>query len=152
SGYLRAEECGLAEGFIPFAGTKAERMAFANPWSSLEERCSTPEADVANGRNAAQRMVERRFLLPAGVGQVVREVESSDVWRLTICNQILRKVNAHSMGSVCWIFRTPSPVRTAHFCWRITVPRYTSWKLAAVIWGEAGVRRSRAAYRAFFWA
>ena len=38
SGPLKGQSCGLSGGFIPFAKTKAERMAHGDPRPSLEER------------------------------------------------------------------------------------------------------------------
>ena len=81
SGYLKGRGCGFAGGYIPFARTKAERIAAGDPRSSLEERYGTHEAYVAKVRAASRRLLEQRFLLPEDADRLVREAEASDVLR-----------------------------------------------------------------------
>jgi len=47
SGYFKGTECGFAGGYVPFAKTKAERMAAGDPRPSLEKRYGTHEKYVA---------------------------------------------------------------------------------------------------------
>ena len=81
SGYWKGRGCGFAGGFIPFARTRAERMAAGDPRLSLEERYGTHEAYVTKVRTAARRLVGQRFLLPEDADRLVREAESSDILR-----------------------------------------------------------------------
>jgi hypothetical protein len=81
SGYYKGRGCGFAGGWIPFARTKAERMASGDPRPSLEERYGTHEAYVAKVRAAAERMVESRFLLREDADRLVQEAEASEVLR-----------------------------------------------------------------------
>ena len=81
SGYLKGRGCGFSGGFIPFAATKAERLAAGDPRPSIEERYGTHEAYVARVKTAAQREVARRFLLEDDADRLVREAEASNVLR-----------------------------------------------------------------------
>ena len=65
--------------FIPFAGTKAERIAAGDPRPSLEERYGTHEKYVALVRAAAERMVRERFLLEDDADRLISQAESSSV-------------------------------------------------------------------------
>jgi feruloyl esterase len=73
--------CGFQGGWIPFAKTKAERVANHDPRLSIEERYSTHEAYVAIVKRTADRAVQDRFLLPEDADRFVREAEASDVRR-----------------------------------------------------------------------
>jgi hypothetical protein len=79
SGYLQGRTCGFDGGFVPFAKTKAERLAAGDPRPSLEERYGTHEAYVAKAREAAARLVEQRYLLPGDAAGLVKQAESSSV-------------------------------------------------------------------------
>ena len=81
AGYLKGRGCGFVGGFIPFAGTKAQREAAGDPRLSLEERYATHDGYVAKVRAAAKRMVEARFLLAGDADRIVREAEASGVLR-----------------------------------------------------------------------
>ena len=50
--------------FIPFARSKAERIAADDPRLSLEERYVTHSRYVVEVRTAAERLVAARLLLP----------------------------------------------------------------------------------------
>ena len=80
-GFLRGRIQSLGGGFIPFARTKAERIAAGDPRPSLEERYGSHAEYVAKVRAAAARLVEERFLLPDDADRLVREAESSNVLR-----------------------------------------------------------------------
>ncbi len=81
SGYRKGRGCGFMGGFIPFARTKAERLASGDPRPSLEERYATHAEYVAKVKAAAQRLVEQRFLLQDDAARLVREAEASNVLR-----------------------------------------------------------------------
>jgi hypothetical protein len=66
---------------IPFAKTKAERIAAGDPRLSLEERYGTHEKYVALVRTAAERLVRGRYLLQDDADRLVAQAESSKVLR-----------------------------------------------------------------------
>jgi hypothetical protein len=55
--------CNLQGSFIPFAATRAERLAAGDSRLSIEERYPDKDAYVAAFRAAAERLVAQRFLL-----------------------------------------------------------------------------------------
>ena len=81
SGYFKGTECGFAGGYVPFAKTKADRIAAADPRPSLEERYGTHEKYVELVRAAASHLVKDRFLLQADADRLIAQAESSDVLR-----------------------------------------------------------------------
>jgi hypothetical protein len=58
------DECSAMGAFIPFATTKAQRLAVGDPRPSLEERYGTHSRYVQAVEAAAQRLVAERLLLP----------------------------------------------------------------------------------------
>ena len=56
--------CNLQGSFIPFAATRAERLAVGDPRLSIEERYPTKESYVAAFKKAADGLVAKRYLLP----------------------------------------------------------------------------------------
>jgi hypothetical protein len=81
NGFLKGRIQPLGGGYIPFARTKAERVASGDPRRSLEERYGSHAAYVARVRAAATRLVEERFLLQDDADRLIREAESSKVLR-----------------------------------------------------------------------
>ncbi len=75
TGHIRSN----AGGYIPFARTRAERIAAGDPRPSLEERYGTHENYVAGVRAAAARLVRGRYLLPDDADRLVAEAEASTV-------------------------------------------------------------------------
>jgi hypothetical protein len=73
--------CSLAGTFVPFARTRAERLAVNDPRPSLQERYRDHEGYVAAVRAAAHRLVQQRFLLPADAERLIGEAEASTVLR-----------------------------------------------------------------------
>jgi hypothetical protein len=65
--------------FIPFAKTKAERVANGDPRPSLEERYATHDNYVAKVRAAAERMVRGRYLLQDDADRLIAQAEASTV-------------------------------------------------------------------------
>ncbi len=66
-------------GYIPFARTRAERLAVGDPRPSLEERYGTHENYVARVRAAADRMLRGRYLLKDDADRLVAEADASEV-------------------------------------------------------------------------
>ncbi len=79
AGFDKGKICGLSGGYIPFAATKAERLASGDPRPSLEERYATHTGYVEAVKKATGKAVAERFLLPADAERLVREAAASDV-------------------------------------------------------------------------
>jgi hypothetical protein len=67
--------------YIPFAKTKAERLAAGDPRPSLAERYGTHEKYVAQVRAAAERLMRARFLLQDDADRLIAQAEASKVLR-----------------------------------------------------------------------
>ncbi|MDT8759143.1 hypothetical protein MZO42_10580 [Sphingomonas psychrotolerans] len=80
-GYGAGGGCGFMGGFIPFARTRAERLASGDPRFSLEERYRDHAGFVARVRAAAEDQVRAGWLLREDADRIVREAEASDVLR-----------------------------------------------------------------------
>jgi hypothetical protein len=81
AGYGEGDQCAGSGSFIPFAATRAERMASHDPRLSLEERYPTHQDYVNAVKRAADDMVRQRLLLPADASDIVRAAEESSVRR-----------------------------------------------------------------------
>jgi hypothetical protein len=79
AGYNKGKICGLNGGYIPFAKTKAERLAAGDPRPSLEERYASHQAYVAKVKAAADKAVTERFLLKEDADRLIQQAESSTV-------------------------------------------------------------------------
>ena len=77
SGFYKGQIRANAGAFIPFARTKAERLASDDPRLSLEERYGTHDRYVAQVRAAAKRLVGNRYLLQDDADRLVAEAEAS---------------------------------------------------------------------------
>jgi hypothetical protein len=66
---------------IPFAKTKADRLAAADPRLSLEERYGSHQQYVARVRAAAERLVRGRYLLQDDAERLIAEAKASKVLR-----------------------------------------------------------------------
>ncbi|HEY6519581.1 MAG TPA: alpha/beta hydrolase domain-containing protein [Roseiarcus sp.] len=71
--------CNLQGSFIPFAATKAERIATGDPRLSLEERYPSKDVYLAAFKKAADDLVAKRFLLPDDADALVKSAESEGV-------------------------------------------------------------------------
>jgi alpha/beta hydrolase family protein len=71
--------CNLQGSFIPFAATRAERIATGDPRPSIEERYPTKEAYLAAFRRAADDLVAKRFLLPDDAALLLQRAESEGI-------------------------------------------------------------------------
>jgi len=80
-GFYAGQNCGSNGGYIPFAKTRAERMASGDPRPSLEERYGDHATYVARVKTATDGLVKQRFLLPADAARLVRDAEASDILR-----------------------------------------------------------------------
>jgi len=83
SGMFKGQLChnngtGVA-GFIPFAATKAERLASGDPRLSLEERYQTHDGYVKAVANAAGSLVKEGYLLRADADAMVEQAKASTV-------------------------------------------------------------------------
>lgn len=78
-GHRAGDLCSLEGSFIPFAKTKADRLATNDPRLSLEERYRDHTGFVAAVRDAADRLVRARFMLPQDAAAYIEAAEKSDV-------------------------------------------------------------------------
>ena len=81
SGRREGNLCGLSGSFIPFAVTKAQRLAAGDPRESLEERYTDHQGYVNAVRQAARELVGEGFLLEEDADRFIRSAEASDVLR-----------------------------------------------------------------------
>ena len=85
SGLYQGQLCGPSfgsspiGGFIPFAKTKAERMASGDPRLSLEERYVDHAGYVRAVKTAAEKMVSDGYLLQDDADTMIKQAESSTV-------------------------------------------------------------------------
>jgi hypothetical protein len=78
-GFFKGQMCEFVGGFIPFAATKAERLAANDPRPSLEERYGSQAAYVAAVRAAAEKSVREGFLLPEDADRLVQQAAASHI-------------------------------------------------------------------------
>lgn len=81
AGFGENDGCEAAGQNIPFATTKAERVATGDPRRSLQERYGTHDRYVAAVARAARTLEHRGLLLPEDVDRYVADAEASDVLR-----------------------------------------------------------------------
>jgi hypothetical protein len=81
SGFYKGRIRTNAGGFIPFARTRAGRMASGDPRLSLEERYGSHANYVAKVRAAAERLVRGRYLLQDDADRLIAAAEASRVLR-----------------------------------------------------------------------
>ncbi len=74
SGVLKGQECQLQAGTIPFAKTKAERMAKGDPRPSLEERYGSLLNYYSLAVRAANRIVAQRLMLPEDADREINQL------------------------------------------------------------------------------
>ena len=83
AGFAEDELCGLTGSYIPFARSKAERIAKGDPRPSLEERYGSHDGYVEAVRRAAGRLVAGGFLLPEDAARLIREARDGSVLKGT---------------------------------------------------------------------
>ena len=81
AGYFKGRSCSYAAGMIPFAKTRAERIAAGDPRLSLEERYRDHDGYVQAVRNAATNAVAQGFLLQVDADALIAAAAASDVLR-----------------------------------------------------------------------
>jgi hypothetical protein len=74
SGVLKGQECQLQASTIPFARTKAERIAKNDPRPSLEERYGNLSRYHSLAVEAANKLVAQGFLLPGDAEREIRQM------------------------------------------------------------------------------
>jgi hypothetical protein len=82
SGPFRGQMCIFGApvgGFIPFARTRAERLATGDPRLSLEERYQNHEGYVRAVAAGAATLVSEGFLLPSDAEIMIRQADASAV-------------------------------------------------------------------------
>jgi hypothetical protein len=79
AGFHKGQICNYAGGTVPFAKTKAERLANEDPRPSLEERYVNHAGYVAAVATAARKAVAEGFLLEADQKKLIAAAEASDV-------------------------------------------------------------------------
>src|SRR5262249_48756257 len=78
-GFFKGQICNYAGGMIPFATTKAERLAKGDPRPSLEERYTEHEGYVDAVKKAAARAVSQGFLLQPDADALIARAAASNV-------------------------------------------------------------------------
>jgi hypothetical protein len=81
AGFRAPDLCSLSGSFVPFAETKAERLASGDSRKSLEERYKDHDGFVKAVRKAAKKLVHERFLLEEDAQRFIDAAEASDVLR-----------------------------------------------------------------------
>jgi Alpha/beta hydrolase domain len=81
AGFRAPNLCGLSGSFIPFATTRAERLASGDPRKSLEERYKDHEGYVKAVEKAAKKLVQERFLDQEAADRFISAAEASNVLR-----------------------------------------------------------------------
>jgi hypothetical protein len=74
SGVLMGRQRSLAGGYIPFAKTRAERLAIGDPRRSIEERYPSLQAYFAAATREAAALVADRLLLPDDAVRLLQQV------------------------------------------------------------------------------
>jgi len=80
-GYGAGGPCGFMGGFIPFARTRADRIAVGDPRLSLAERYHDHQGFVLRVRAVARAQVRAGWLLPEDADRIVHQAEASNVLR-----------------------------------------------------------------------
>jgi hypothetical protein len=81
SGVFKGRSCQNAGGLLPFAKTKAERLASGDPRLSLEERYRDHTEYVEAVKAAVNRLSQEHFLLPDDAARLIRQAQESTVLR-----------------------------------------------------------------------
>jgi hypothetical protein len=76
TGALKGHQRQLQGGYIPFAKTKAERLANGDPRLSIEERYPSAEAYYRQAHKQADLLVKQRYLLPEDAARLLSEIKS----------------------------------------------------------------------------
>jgi hypothetical protein len=79
SGFHKGKVCNYQGGWIPFAKTRAERLANGDPRLSLQERYGNHAGYVAAVKAAVVNAFARGFLLQEDADSLIAEAEASNV-------------------------------------------------------------------------
>lgn len=79
AGFSEGDQCDLNGMFLPFAKTRAERLAAGDPRLSLEERYKNHGTYVSRIAEAARAQRAERFLLQEDFDRIVKQAAESDV-------------------------------------------------------------------------
>jgi hypothetical protein len=79
SGPLKGNEGNLAAGYIPFAMTKAARLASGDPRRSIEERYGSQEGYNCLVTQIAGQEVRKRFLLQEDADRLIAQAAASNI-------------------------------------------------------------------------
>jgi len=79
TGFHAGQVCNYVGGMIPFAHTKAERMATGDPRLSLAERYGSHQGYVTAVSTAAVQAYFKGYLLKADVGNLINQAAASNV-------------------------------------------------------------------------
>jgi hypothetical protein len=79
AGFHKDQNCDYTGGMVPFAKTRAERLATGDPRLSLEERYGDHDGYVRAVTGAANHAVEMGFLLPADRDALIAQAAASNV-------------------------------------------------------------------------
>jgi Alpha/beta hydrolase domain len=74
--------CTQMGGTLPFAGTRAERIAAGDPRPSIEELYPTSDTYVAAVKAATARLMDERLLLPEDAAEAISAAEAGTLARL----------------------------------------------------------------------
>ena len=81
AGFTEGDLCDLNGMFLPFATTKAERLATGDPRLSLKERYKNHKGYVKAVKKAAKKLKKEGFLLKEDEKRIKKEAKESDVLR-----------------------------------------------------------------------
>jgi hypothetical protein len=74
AGPLKGRQRSLAGGYVPFAKTKAERLAAGDPRPSIEERYPSDWSYVSSAMTQADTLVKQRLLLPEDAVRLLKQL------------------------------------------------------------------------------
>jgi hypothetical protein len=81
-GFMGGEPCGVAGlsgSYVPFAVTRAQRLASGDPRPSLQERYRTHAGYVAEVARAARELLRQRLLLAQDARFLIEEAQAKDI-------------------------------------------------------------------------
>ena len=79
AGFYKGQICDFTGGYVPFARTKAERLASGDPRRSLEERYGSQEGYSCLVRLIAKKEVRKRFLLQADADRLAEQAAAANI-------------------------------------------------------------------------
>ena len=92
TGFYAGQICDFTGGYVPFARTKADRLASGDPRHSVEERYGSQEGYDCVVRKAATQEVRKRFLLQVDANRLIAQAAASNVLPSDPNNRIARRL------------------------------------------------------------